>query len=35
VSQTTAPYAKSWGLGSIVGRRNLVIINDYTDLAAA
>ena len=35
LSQTSAPYAKSWGLGNAEGRRNLVIINDYTDLATA
>lgn len=35
LSQTSAPYAKSWGLGTAEGRKNLVIINDYTDLATA
>ena len=36
VSQSTAPYAKSWGLGGAKGGDpSLVIINDYTDLAPA
>jgi hypothetical protein len=35
LSQTSAPYAKSWGLGTAPGVKNQVIINDYTDLAVA
>jgi hypothetical protein len=36
ISQTSSPYAKSWGLGAAKGGdATMVIINDYTDLAAA
>jgi len=35
LSQASAPYAKSWGLGLSPGLQNQVIINDYTDLTVA
>jgi hypothetical protein len=35
LSQTTTPYAKSWGLGGANGTNDMLIINDYTDLAPA
>ena len=35
LTQTTAPYLKSWGLASVPGQKNQVIINDFTDLAPA
>jgi hypothetical protein len=35
VSQTSSPYAKSWGLGASADGSSQVIINDYTDLAPA
>jgi hypothetical protein len=35
LSQTTAPYAKSWGLDSTPAGGHSLIINDYTDLAPA
>jgi len=35
LSQTTAPYAKSWGVANGKDGTNGLIINDYTDLAAA
>jgi hypothetical protein len=35
LSQTTVPYAKSWGLGTTQGGGQQVIINDYTDLSLA
>jgi hypothetical protein len=35
LSQTSAPYAKSWGVVSAKDGSDPVIINDYTDLAAA
>jgi hypothetical protein len=36
ISQTSTPYAKSWGLGGAKGGDgSLLIINDYTDLATA
>jgi hypothetical protein len=34
LSQTSAPYAKSWGLAK-GNDGSMLIINDYTDLAAA
>jgi hypothetical protein len=34
VSQSSTPYAKSWGLDTS-GTGRPVIINDYTDLAPA
>jgi len=36
LSQTSSPYAKSWGLGGAKGGdATMVIINDYTDLSPA
>jgi hypothetical protein len=35
LSKTTSPYAKSWGVDNSPDVKNLVIINDYTDLAPA
>jgi hypothetical protein len=36
ISQTSSPYAKSWGLGGTKGGdATMVIINDYTDLNPA
>ena len=35
VSQSTIPYAKSWGLGGTNGGTNDVIISDFTDLTPA
>jgi hypothetical protein len=35
LSQTSAPYAKSWGLAGSKDGSDQVIINDYTDLATA
>jgi hypothetical protein len=35
LSQTSAPYAKSWGLAGSKDGSDQVIINDYTDLASA
>ncbi|HEV2034746.1 MAG TPA: hypothetical protein VGU71_11220 [Candidatus Dormibacteraeota bacterium] len=35
VSQTSAPYAKSWGIAVSKDGGDPVIINDYTDLATA
>ena len=35
LSQSTTPYAKSWGLDSFSSGSHQVIINDYTELAPA
>ena len=35
LSQTSAPYAKSWGLAGNKDGSDQVIINDYTDLNPA
>ncbi len=35
LSQSTTPYSKSWGLDTSTSGSHQVIINDYTDLAAA
>ena len=35
LSQTSTPYAKSWGLAGAKGTTDMLIINDYTDLAPA
>jgi hypothetical protein len=35
LSQSSTPYAKSWGLDTAAGVSHQVIINDYTDLAVA
>jgi hypothetical protein len=35
LSQTSTPYAKSWGLDTAAGVSHQVIINDYTELSPA
>ena len=35
LSQTSAPYSKSWGLGNFPDAGSAVIVNDYTDLTPA